>query len=191
MKLNNYKNQIAVLSFLLIALRSFNSVSAQEVEERMLEESGENEEEEGLNMIAITFGYTFIPSGGELAANEARGFFVPTIGFDYYRRVATKWEIALMADVEFDHYLIVDKELERENASIFVIAASYGLTETLHILGGVGAEFEKHENLFVTRIGLEKTFPLTKGWMISTNALYDFKEDFDTWSIGVGVGKDF
>ena len=88
------------------------------------EEENENESEELKHLIALSFGYTYIPNGAELDAAEANGY-LPTIGFDYFYRFSPRGEIGIMMDVELDHYLVVDKDLERENAIIVVLIGIY------------------------------------------------------------------
>lgn len=64
------------------------------------EEENENESEELRHLIALSFGYTYIPNGAELDAAEANGYLVPTIGFDYFYRFSPRGEIGIMTDAE-------------------------------------------------------------------------------------------
>lgn len=155
------------------------------------DEEGMEEEEEGKNLIAFTVGYTYIPEAGELRSTEADGFFVPTLGLDYFRRVHPKWEIGLMLDLELDSYLIIDKDLERENAFIMALAGVYKLTPNFQLVGGAGMEWEENENLVIMRLGAERPFNLGNEWKLGPALFFDFKEGYDTWSLSLSIGKEF
>jgi len=116
---------------------------------------------------------------------------VPSLGLDYVRRVGHSWEIGLMLDYELDHYLIVDKELERENAFIAVAGAAYNPIEHLAIFAGGGVELEANEHLFLFRIGTEYGIHLNDNWLIVPAFFFDWKKDYDTYSISLGVGYSF
>ena len=158
------------------------------------EERGENEggqEEEGKHTIFLGFGYTHIPQGGNLEDTEANGYLVPTIGLDYLYKISPKWEIGTMMDLELDHYLVVDQELERENAFIVTAVGLYRLLPHLSLFAGAGMEFEHHKNLVIFRVGIDSPFFLRKGWVIVPSFAYDLKEDYNTWSLKVSFGKEF
>ncbi|MEQ8713391.1 MAG: hypothetical protein RIC80_10255 [Cyclobacteriaceae bacterium] len=155
------------------------------------EEVAIDEEEEGKNLIAATVGYTYIREAGELGATEADGFFVPTIGLDYFRKVHTKWEIGLMLDLELGQYLIIKKELERERAFIAAFAGAYKVTPNFQLVAGAGIELEKHKNLAILRLGAERQFNLGNEWRLGPAFFFDFKEGYDTWSLSLSLGKEF
>ena len=50
-------------------------------------------------------------------------------------------------------------------------------------------EFEKHKNLFVLRASTEYEFELGESWALFPSFNYDFKEEYSTWSINIGVSK--
>lgn len=166
------------------------SATAQE-EQHHNEGESEHESEGGRHVVLVGFGWTYIPGGGDLEDNEADGFFVPTIGLDYMYKISPRWEIGLMTDLELDHYLIVDKNLERENAFIATAIGLYHLTHRLSIFAGGGIEIESHENLAIFRAGLDSPFHLKKGWLLLPSFTYDFKEDYNTWALKLYLGKEF
>ena len=143
------------------------------------------------NIALFTFGYTHIPKGSELDSEDANGFFVPAIGLDYIRRVSHKWRVGVMLDYELDHYLVVEKELERENAFIVVAGVGYNPIKHLFIFSGGGIEIEGNANLFVFRFGAEYGFHLKKQWVIAPAFFFDLKEGYDTYAISLGVGYIF
>lgn len=143
------------------------------------------------NTLIFNFGYTHIPKGAELHDPNAEGFFVPSLGIDYARRIHPKWELGVMLDLELDHYLIYHKEYEREMAFIAVAGAGYNLDKHTILFTGAGIELEQNKNLFVYRIGIERVFKLHENWFISPSFLYDWKKDYSTYSLSIGFGLHF
>ncbi len=159
------------------------------------EEAGEkgldNESEEFRHFISLSFGYTYIPGGAEPGDTEADGFLVPSIGLDYMYKVAPRWEVGTMMDVELDHYLIVHKDLERENAFIATIVGLYKVTPRFSLFVGGGIEIESNENLGVFRMGADSPIPLGRDWILAPTAIFDFKEGYGTLSLALAIGKEF
>jgi len=150
-----------------------------------------SQENETKHLITGAFGYTFIPQGAAVNADVADGVFVPSLGLDYFYRLTPKWEIGIMSDFEFGEYVIIYKELNRENAIVVTAIAAYSLTHSLNLFAGVGKEFEKHHDLAIFRIGSEYAFKFKNGWILAPGLFFDFKEGYDTWSLSVAFGKEF
>jgi len=174
--------------FLLFILASCIELSAQEESEN---KHSENKHSEHKHLVASSIGYTYIPKAGTLESNKAKGFFVPSIGLDYFYLLNEKWEIGVMADLELDHYLIINKELERENALITVVIGQYKPVPQWSFLAGGGAEFEHHENLALFRVGIARYFYLNNNWILGVPLIFDYKKGYDTWSLAIAIGKEF
>jgi hypothetical protein len=172
----------ASILVLMIVFMSYSRIYAQE------EDSTHHEEK---HLIALSLGYTYIPEGGEAHHAEATGVFVPSIGLDYFFRIHQRWEIGMMADAELGEYVIVHKELNRENAFVVVGAGAFKITNHWNVIGGAGIEIEKNENLAVLRLGTDYSFSLGKGWILAPGFFYDMKEGYDTWSFAIALGKGF
>lgn len=149
------------------------------------------EREEVKNIIVATFGYTYIPQASPEEDETVDAHYVPTIGLDYFRRVHSRWEIGIMSDLELDSYFIPEQGLVRENAFIFTGMILFNVTSRWNVLAGGGMEFEKNEHLVVARIGTEYSQPLPKEWFIPIGFMYDLKEEYNTWAISIGIGKEF
>ncbi len=149
------------------------------------------EEKKKKNLLSVSLGYTYIPKGSLLEAEEATGVFVPSFGLDYFRRLHPRWEIGIMADIELGEYVVFEKDLHREYAMLLTAMVNFNLTEHINLLAGGGMEFEKHKNLGIIRLGGEYVFKLPKTWVISPGFFFDFKEGTDTWSLSVAIGKEF
>lgn len=173
------------LSLLILAL-FFNLQSfAQESQEEGLEK-------EKTNKLAFVFGYTHIPAAFE-EGEETSSVFVPTIGIDYFLQVAEKWSIGVVLDYELQKYKVNFKkaELDRENALITGILVGYEFKDHWGLLMGPGVEFEKNKNLFIFRASLEYEFELGNDWGLSPTFSYDFKEEYSTYALSIGISKKF
>lgn len=155
------------------------------------QESQKTEKADKKNTITLALGYTHIPKGASLHDTEEKGYLVPSIGLDYMRELAPRLELVIMTDLELDHYLIFDKELERENAFLILGGIGYNFFNHFNAIVGAGAEFDKHENLFVGRVGLEYSFQPGKRWLIAPAFLYDIKKGYDTYALNVAFGYKF
>ena len=155
---------------------------------------GQHEETEGekesKHLITVALGYSFIPQGSS-HGEEADGIFIPSIGVDYFYRLSPRWEIGTMIDMELGEYLVFEKELDRKNALVISLIASYRLTPHINLFAGGGIELERTHNLGIIRLGGEYAFKFKKGWMLAPGFFYDFKEGYDTWSLALAVGKEF
>ena len=155
------------------------------------QETKETKEKETKNLLTLAFGYTYIPQGAAEGSTEADGVFIPAIGLDYFRRIHPKWEIGTMIDLELGSYIIAKRDLNRENALIVVGIAAYNLTDHMTFFGGGGIELEKHENLWIGRLGGEYAFKFKNDWVIAPGFFYDLKKGYDSWALSVAFGKEF
>ena len=157
----------------------------------LAQEGNTSEEKEPKHLLTLAMGYTFIPTATSIGGTEPNGIFVPSIGLDYFYRLAPKWEIGTMIDLELGDYLIFEKELEREKAMVIALIGTYKLTKHFNLFAGGGIELEKNHNLAVIRLGTEYAFYFNKGWLLAPGFFYDFKEGYDTWSLAIAFGKEF
>lgn len=177
---------LVTILFLIILFINPKNTLAQETFEEEKSESMESR-----HFISLSFGYTYVRGGGSLESTEPEGIFVPSIGLDYFYRIKPRWEIGTMMDVELDHYLIIDKDLERENAFIATVVGLYKICPYLSIYAGGGIEIEHHKNLAVFRAGIDSPILLGRGWVLAPTLIFDFKEGYDTWSLAIAIGKEF
>ena len=142
--------------------------------------------------IAFTVGATHIPAAFE-HGHEEEALFVPTLGLDFFYHIKGHWSLGLMADLELGDYLVDfgRENLNRENALILTLMAGYEVKPHWEVLVGGGIEIESHKNLAVLRVGTEYEFPLANHWNIAPAFFYDFKEEFNTWALAIGISKRF
>ena len=170
--------------FLLISLQTATSVFAQE--------------HEGVykNRLGLEFAGTFIPTGSsdencEDCSDNKEGILVPTIGLEYVRSISDVWAIGGLVEVELDHYIILDEDLERHNALIIAAFALFKILPQWYISAGGGIELEAHKNLAVIRLGTGYEIHLSNGWDIAPVFAFYHKIEFNSFSLGLSIGKSF
>jgi len=130
------------------------------------------------------------------SSTDKKYLIVPSLGFDLEYWFNDKFGLGSHNDLELISFE-VEKEghttLERENPMLFTMDALWKPYKGLVLLLGPGVEFEKTENLFVVRGGLEYEFELKSShWDISPTIFYDSRRHaYDTFSFGLGLGKRF
>lgn len=172
------------LAIVLIVILYCNCSYAQE------HENVKNKDK--IHKVALVFGYTHIPSAFE-EGDENRSVFVPTIGIDYFVQFPKGWKLGAVVDLELGNYLVNFNrdDLERERALITGILIGYEFETRWSFSLGPAIEFEKNKNLFVLRSSLEYEFELDEDWGLFPAINYDFKEEYSTWSINLGISKRF
>jgi hypothetical protein len=171
-----------IICSILIVFFLSNAIYAQESESEA--DGGKN------HKIAFVFGYTHIPSAFEEGQSE-KTVFVPTIGLDYFYQLNEKWSLGFALDLELGNYLVRfnREDLARKNAIVTAVLVEYEIAPRWGILVGPGIEFEKNKNLFIFRAGLEYEFDLGKNWCLFPSINSDFKEEYNTWSLNIGLCK--
>lgn len=167
---------------ILLFLFCITQIQAQEM----------GEEEETKHKLVLLFGWTHIPEAiehGEVLNSDN----VPTIGVDYYYKFNSKWQTGVVVDVELGKYAVDfgSEEITRENAIVTGVVAGYTLLKGWSVFAGPGVEFERNKNLFIIRASTEYEFELGKNWGLAPAFSYDFKKEFGTYALGVGLSKSF
>lgn len=148
------------------------------------------------NRLGFVVAGTFIPSassneGCENCSNKQEGIVVPTIGVEYIRLLSDVGGFGGMVELELDHYIILNKELNRHNALIIVAFAMYKILPQWFLIAGGGIELEEHKNLGVLRLATGYEIHLGNGWDISPLFTFDHKMDLNSFALGVSIGKVF
>ena len=140
--------------------------------------------------IAFAIGLTHIPEAFEETDTE-KVVYVPTICLDYFYHLEEKWKFGAVIDFELGEYLINfnREDLSRENAIITAALAGYEVLPRWSLLAGPGFEHEKNKDLFIFRVSSEYEFELGNHWALFPSFNYDFKEEFSTWALNIGISK--
>jgi len=178
------------LFFFIICLLSIVPASAQEKSEDR--EGQEEEKQEKRQTLAFVFGYTHIPAATKHGKVED-AVFVPTLGLDYFYAFHEKWAVGAAFDIELGEYEVdyEGDEISREIAIVVGAMVGYEVLPGLAIYTGPGIEFEKNKNIFVFRFTTEYTFELGNDWGLFPVFSYDFKKEYSSYALGVGLKKRF
>ena len=162
-------------------------------------QEGENKTEKfkSYHSISALLSHTMIKDGIRDGKTEWIAF--PSFAFDYNFVFSPKWRIGLHNDLIFEDFIVASKngedetnELERSEPIASVLVGGFKPGKHFTFEAGMGYEFSKEENLFLTRIGTEYAVELPKEWELIVNLVYDVKWNaYDSFAFGVGVSKSF
>lgn len=121
---------------------------------------------------------------------------VPSLGLDVEYWFNGKWGLGSHNDLELISFEVEEAghmSIERETPLMLTLDALWKPYKGFVFLFGPGVEFEKTDNLFVVRGGIEYEIELKKShWDIAPTIFYDRRMDaYDTFSVGIGIGKRF
>lgn len=142
--------------------------------------------------ISPVLSHTYIP----MATKEGdKTVIVPSFGLDLEYWFSNKWGFGLHNDLELETFeIMTNNELTIEKQFPVVLTADvlYRFHKNWILVFGSGIEFEKNENLFIIRTGIEYEVEFGNHWDIAPTVFYDHRShNFGTWSIGIGIGKRF
>lgn len=147
------------------------------------------EHKEHKHMLGAGLGFTFVPTGDELGTSDANGLFAPTLGLDYFYHFHPRWGLGFLSALELDHYVVTDDQVERENALMFSLVGIFSATKYLDFFVGGGVEVEQHDNLAVFRLGTQYAIDVGKHWALVPKLHFDFKENYNTWSLALSFAR--
>lgn len=190
--LNRYLSKISFL-ILFFCLSVFlpNQIIAQE--------SDPEEAFKPHHQIGISINHVHVFEGRDDEGNK-ESLTLPAWAIDYTYHLSKNWAIGLHTDFIIEKFKVEknlesgeDKEtVERSYPIAPALMGIYKLNEHWSFLLGVGGEFAKEEDYFLTRAGVEYGYELPKGWEIFGTFSYDFKWNaYDSWGIGLGIAKNF
>ena len=142
--------------------------------------------------ISPVISHTFIPTN---TSEGDKTVIVPTFGLDLEYWVNEKWGFGFHNDLELETFEI-EKEhelfVEKEFPLVLTFDALYKFKKHFVLVVGTGIEFEKNEDLFIIRAGLEYEVEFGNHWDVSPTVIYDHRSNSSsTWGIGIGIGKRF
>ena len=144
--------------------------------------------------IGVGMGQSYLPAGNH-STDKVGILVIPTVGLDIQYWFNPRIGLALKNEFEIISYVINtdnESEINREYPIISVLAAIYNIKKGPSFYLGAGIEYEKHENFFIVKAGIEYEFELGKHWDV-TPEFYYFNKDFDFGGIGISItfGKRF
>lgn len=142
--------------------------------------------------ISPVISHTFIPTS---TSEGDKTVIVPTFGLDLEYWLNEKWGFGFHNDLELETFEI-EKEhelfVEKEFPLVLTFDALYKFKKHFVLVVGTGIEFEKNEDLFIIRAGIEYEVEFGNHWDVSPTVIYDHRSNSSsTWGIGIGIGKRF
>ncbi|MDG3583801.1 MULTISPECIES: hypothetical protein [Galbibacter] len=169
------------------------SVLAQEAANTAGEQNSNETETFKHHKPAIFTGYSWVPQGRNENTGEKETIFVPSIGFSYEYWFSEKWAIGTYNDVEIVKYEVErddeDIDLKRENALSLSLAAVYEVLPKWTLIAGGGLDIDKNETLPILHLATEYVILEKNATELSVSLSYNNKEYYDTFSIGLVLGK--
>jgi hypothetical protein len=112
---------------------------------------------------------------------------------DYFYEFDEKWFLGAAFDVELGKYEVdyKDDEITREIAAVFAALVGYEVLPGWALMMGPGMELEKNKNIFVVRFSTEYTFELGNDWGLFPVFTYDFKKEYSSFELGLGIKRRF
>jgi hypothetical protein len=175
---------INTILFLLIT----SPVISQEVNEE------QKESMKGSHRITLGLGHTQLSKGKNAEGNiDWLGMPSWSLNYDYW--IDNKWAAGLQTDLVLETFVVEENdgdEIEREKPVAIVPVAIYKSGKHWSFFAGAGIEFEKEENLGLTRLGVEYGAELPKGWEAGIGVIWDNKwSHYNSWAIEFTFSKIF
>ena len=180
------KNRLLpLIAVLLVATTAWS----QEITHQATAEHSDHEQFRHFRVAAL-IGHTFVPT-----PQSSRHLAIASWGLDLEYWFNRKWGLGLHNDFELQHFIIMEgdgEELERDYPVVLTLDLLFKPWKGLVFLIGPGYEFEKNENFFLVRAGVEYEIDLPNHWDLSPSFFYDTRRGaYDTWTFSLAVGKRF
>jgi len=102
--------------------------------------------------------------------------------------------LATYDDIELVNTQVESDEGElvrRESMVILTGALVFAPAKPWTLSIGPGVEIESNETVWLARLGAEYAFELPKDWELSVGASYEIKDFYDSFGLGLTVGRRF
>lgn len=116
----------------------------------------------------------------------------PAYGADVDYFFHKHWSVAAQGHVILQNYTVHDGHgsLERTYPVSVALAMHYHFVKHWSMYLGPGYEIDKHQDLFLLKLGTEYSFEVTPDFEIGINLMYENKwEIYDSWMFGIAFNK--
>ena len=178
-------------TILIVCLILFMGVSskAQESHEHSDHHTPKNE-------VSLLLSHAHVSQG--LVEGKTKWLALPSWQLNYNRILSHHWMLGVHMDIIIEDFVVSSENheeeggLERSYPLAIALCGTYKPNHHLGFLLGFGGELEESESFYLLRAGVEGSLPIKNHFELVANILYDFKIDaYNTWSLGVGVAKQF
>jgi hypothetical protein len=124
---------------------------------------------------------------------------IPTLGLEYVREMNSRLGLGITAEWEIGYHIVEGKGSEnkitkyhRESALLVQPIVFYRVYKGLILIGGVGVELERNENLLLTKLGVEyKIHFQNPNWIMLPGLSWDHTSQFDGIVYGISFLRLF
>jgi hypothetical protein len=147
--------------------------------------------------VGLAIGHAHVFEGRDAEGNK-KVLALPMWGIDYNFQFSPKWMIGFHTDIITETFAVKKNLANGEDGEVVersrpVAPAIMGFFKPTHHWNfglGLGGEFAKEENYFLTRATVEYGAEISKGWEVFGAVQYDFRWNaYDSWTIGIGISK--
>lgn len=159
------------------------------------ENEAELEESEGRHSIAFVLSHARIGQGRDEDGNK-QFTTVPSIAIDYNFWIAPKFAVGVHTDFLNENFYVETEDegdiIERERPIAPALMGTYKPGEHWSFGLGLGGEFAKGDDYFVTRFAIEYGVEIRNGWEVLGSLTQDFRaKAYNVTSLGIGIEKRF
>lgn len=150
--------------------------------------------EKGSHRITLVLSHANVYQG--IKDGDTKWLSLPSWGLDYDYRLSDRWAIGLHTDIIVESFEVKtnlsneEETIKRSSPIAPALVGIFKATKHSSFLFGMGAEFAKEENLFLSRAGYEWGTEIKGDWELGFSLCYDFRWDaYDSFLIGIGISK--
>lgn len=186
------KNKIILSIILLVFSQQLFSQHTEDKHHTKMTSSVETHQHKGYFRSSISLAHTYIP---QQTVDGKEILVFPSFGIDFEYWFNHKVGLGLHNDIELLIFEVQDTEgnyIKREYPLLSTFDVLWKPFHNISFFGGPGIEFEKHQNYFIFRIGIEGEICVSSHLDIAPIVFYDVRNGaYDTFSVGIGIGYHF
>jgi hypothetical protein len=143
--------------------------------------------------VSAAIGHTYLPKNTRVGKEFVN---LTSFNLDLEYWMSHKVGVGLHNDLELLHFEVRSQEedviIEREYPVLITFDVIYRVYKGLTIYAGPGIEFERNEDYFVSRFGMEYEIEISRGWDVHPLFFYDLRKGaYNTMTLAIGFGKRF
>lgn len=158
------------------------------------EHEKEEESLKGNHRLTLGLGHTHLSQGKNIEGKTV-WLSEPSWSLNYDYWISNKWAIGLQTDLVIEKFIVENEDgedLEREKPFAVVPVGIFKPFKHFSFIGGAGIEFERSENLGLTRLGVEYGAELPKRWEAGIAVMWDNKWGYyNSWVLEFTFSKIF
>lgn len=149
-------------------------------------------EMERRHSVSFSVSHSHVSQGSK--EGQGKWLVLPSYGFDYNYKLSPVWSLGIHNDVVIETFKVLksDGENELKRTRPFVNSLTSGFKPGKHFTYqfGLGGEFSQEEHFFLTRLGIEYEYEVSKKTEVFSNLVYDVKwKNYNSYVFGIGLTR--